>query len=36
MDYEMKPYIVYVKSDEQNRIIAVNSSAYRNTIGGDI
>ena len=28
MDYEMKPYIVYVKPDEQNRIIAVNSSAF--------
>lgn len=25
---EMKPYIVYVKHDEENRIIAVNSSAF--------
>lgn len=25
---EMKPYVVYVKIDEQGRIIAVNSSAF--------
>lgn len=25
---DMQPYIVYVKTDEQNRIIAVNSSAF--------
>ena len=25
---EMQPYIVYVKTDEQNRIQAVNSSAF--------
>lgn len=31
---EMKPYIVYVKTDDANRIIAVNSSAFlRNTDG---
>lgn len=28
MDNEMQPYIVYVKTDEQNRITAVNSSAF--------
>lgn len=28
MDYEMKPYVVYVITDDQNRIIAVNSSAF--------
>ena len=28
MDFELKPYIVYVKIDEQNRIVAVNSSAF--------
>lgn len=28
MDFEMKPYIVYVKIDEQNRITAVNSSTF--------
>jgi hypothetical protein len=28
MDYEMQPYIVYVKVDDKNRIIAVNSSAF--------
>lgn len=28
MENEMKPYVVYVKTDEQNRIIAVNSSAF--------
>lgn len=34
MEFEMQPYIVYVKTDEQNRIIAVNSSAFlRNTDG---
>lgn len=26
MENEMKPYVVYMKTDEQNRIIAVNSS----------
>ena len=31
---EMKPYIVYVKTDDKNRIIAVNSSAFlRGTVG---
>lgn len=28
MNFEMQPYIVYVKTDEQNRIQAVNSSAF--------
>lgn len=28
MEYEMKPYIVYVKPDEQGRITDVNSSAF--------
>lgn len=26
--FEMQPYIVYVKPDAQNRIVAVNSSAF--------
>lgn len=26
--FEMQPYIVYIKPDEQNRIKAVNSSAF--------
>ena len=28
MNLEVQPYIVYVKTDEQNRIIAVNSSEF--------
>ena len=28
MEYEMTPYIVYVKTDDTNRITAVNSSAF--------
>ena len=28
MDFEMQPYIVYVKADDQNRITAINSSAF--------
>jgi hypothetical protein len=28
MDFEMQPYIVYVKPDAKNRIQAVNSSAF--------
>ena len=28
MDFEMQPYIVYVKPDEKDRITAVNSSAF--------
>lgn len=28
MEYEKQPYIVYIKIDNQNRIIAVNSSAF--------
>lgn len=28
MEFEMQPYIVYVKADDQNRITAINSSAF--------
>lgn len=28
MEFEMEPYIVYVKTDDQNRITAINSSAF--------
>ena len=28
MEFEMLPHIVYIKTDEQNRITAVNSSAF--------
>lgn len=28
MDYEMKPHIVYIKTDDQNRIRAVDSSVF--------
>ena len=31
---EMQPYVVYVKVDEQNRIIAVNSSAFLTDLTG--
>lgn len=31
---EMKPYIVYVKTDEQSRIVAVNSSAFLSDVTG--
>lgn len=31
---ETKPYIVYVKPDEQNRITAVNSSAFLDDVTG--
>lgn len=34
MDFEMKPYIVYIQVDEQNRIIAVNSSAFLTDVNG--
>lgn len=34
MNFEMQPYIVYVKTDEQNRIQAVNSSAFLNDTDG--
>ena len=30
----MQPYIVYVKPDEQNRVIAVNSSAFLTDMTG--
>lgn len=34
MEFEIEPYIVYVKIDDANRITAVNSSAFlRNTEG---
>ena len=32
MDYTLEPYIVYVQTDEQGRITAVNSSAF---VGAD-
>ncbi|MBE5803322.1 MAG: hypothetical protein E7316_02305 [Clostridiales bacterium] len=28
MEYEVKPYGVYVKTDESDRVIAINSSAF--------
>lgn len=28
MEYEMQPYIVYVKTDDENRITAIDSSAF--------
>ena len=28
MDFEMQPYGVYVKTDEEDRIIAINSDAF--------
>lgn len=28
MEFEMQPYIVYVKTNAQNRITAINSSAF--------
>ena len=28
MEYEVKPYVVFVKLDDANRITAVNSSAF--------
>ena len=34
MDFEMQPYIVYVKPDEESRIIAVNSSAFLTDMTG--
>ena len=34
MNFEMKSYIVYVKIDEENRIIAINSSAFLTDITG--
>ncbi len=32
--FEMQPYIVYIKPDEQNRIQAVNSSAFLTNTDG--
>lgn len=34
MDYEMKPYIVYIKPDTQNRIDSVDSSAFLTDTNG--
>ena len=31
---EMKPYIVYVKTDDENRIVAVDSSAFLENVDG--
>ena len=31
---EMQPYIVYVKTDDKNRITAINSSAFLRGTGG--
>lgn len=32
--FEMKPYEVYVKVDERNRIVSVNSSAFLSDVTG--
>lgn len=34
MEYEMRPYLVYVKTDDANRITAVNSSAFLRDMTG--
>ena len=34
MDYEPKPYIVYIKTDDENCITDVNSSAFIRDTGG--
>lgn len=34
MEYEIKPYVVYVKTDELGRITAVNSSAFLFNVEG--
>lgn len=34
MEYEMKPYIVYIKTDDVNRITAVNSNAFLHDTDG--
>lgn len=34
MEYEMKPYIVYVKLDDANRITDVNSGAFLRDVTG--
>ena len=34
MDFEMRPYGVYIKTDEDDRIISINSSAFlHDTVG---
>lgn len=34
MNNENKPYIVYVKTDDKNRIVCVNSSAFLTDLAG--
>lgn len=34
MEYEMQPYGVYVQTDEENRIIAINSDAFLSSLDG--
>ena len=34
MDFEMQPCLMYVKPDEHNRIVAVNSSAFLTDLTG--
>ena len=34
MEFEMQPYKVYVKIDESNRIIAINSDAFMSSFDG--
>lgn len=34
MDFEARPYIVYVKPDSENRIIAINSSTFLTDLTG--
>lgn len=34
MDYKVKPYQVFVKTDESNRVIAINSSAFLPDVEG--
>lgn len=34
MEFEIKPYIVYIKTDAQDNIIAVNSSAFLSDTSG--
>lgn len=34
MDYENKPYSVYVKTDNEGRIVAINSDAFLTSLDG--
>ena len=34
MEFEMKPYEVYVQTDDANRIIAINSDAFLPALSG--